>query len=229
MARGAKRARTLLVISLIAVAIASCSPLASKGTMPPPGPNGVVDASAAPDFIAVAGRDAGIAGYARKEDVLAPGDAPFPVFGDDLRTIVGQMVPGKGFVPAGVDPATVPTRPVGAAPSGQARTGNSTVVLYVRIDSKAQIHEAVLTGGEITDGADFRGETVGAACSSMAAGSRLVLLDRTLSRHGAQVVRQMYVAGSEPVVASLWITIAKDGTVDHGTGIPDWWAGVPAC
>jgi hypothetical protein len=34
----------------------ACAPLPSKGTMPPPGPNGVEDASAMPDFIAVAGR-----------------------------------------------------------------------------------------------------------------------------------------------------------------------------
>jgi hypothetical protein len=51
-----------------------------------------------PDFIAVAGRDAGIAGYARKEDVLGIGDAPFPVFGDDLRTVVDQTVPGATCV-----------------------------------------------------------------------------------------------------------------------------------
>ena len=85
--------------------------------MPPPGPNGEVDASPAPDFLAVAGRDAGIAGYARREDVLSPGDGPFPVYGDDLRMVVGQMVPNRGFVPAGVDPATIPTFAAEAGPS----------------------------------------------------------------------------------------------------------------
>lgn len=39
------------------------------------------------------------------------------VYGDDLRTVVGQMVPGKGFVPVGVDPATVPTFAVEVGPS----------------------------------------------------------------------------------------------------------------
>lgn len=51
---------TWIVVGLLSGA---CSPFASKGTMPPPGPNGQVDASAAPDFIAVAGEDGGIAGY----------------------------------------------------------------------------------------------------------------------------------------------------------------------
>lgn len=102
---------------VLGVLASGCSPLASKGTMPPPGANGQVDPSSAPDFLAVAGRDAGIAGYARKEDVLGPGDAAFPVYGDDLRTVVGQMVPGKGFVPVGVDPATVLTFAVEVGPS----------------------------------------------------------------------------------------------------------------
>ena len=76
----------------------------------------------------IAGRDAGIAGYARKQDVLGSGAAPFPVFGDDLVTVVGQMVPGKGFIPAGVDPNSVPKIPVVAAPSGQGASDGSKVV-----------------------------------------------------------------------------------------------------
>ncbi len=110
----------ILAIALIGGAVlAACSQVGSKGTMPPFGPNGVLDASAAPDFIAVAGGGPGIAGYARKQDVFSVSSSPFPVFGDDLRTIVGQMVPNKGFVPAGVDPDTVPTIPAVVAPAGE--------------------------------------------------------------------------------------------------------------
>ena len=72
-----------------------------------------------PDFIAVAWSGSGLAGYARKDDVLSALDRPFPVYAEDLRTIVGQMVPGKGFVPAGVDPNAVPDTPVMVGPVDQ--------------------------------------------------------------------------------------------------------------
>ncbi len=206
--------------------LVGCSPLASKGTLPPPGPNGAVDPSSTPDFLAVAS-DRGIAGYAHKEDVLGAGDVPFPVYGDDLRTVVGQMVPGKGFIPAGVDPDTVPRFPVVAGASGLDQPNGSKVVLYVRNDSLTEIHDAVLVGGQIKDSGGFWGQNMGAACYSMPVGSRLVLLDRSATQPGASVVRELYTRGSEPEPASLWITIAKDGSIQQGAGAPAWW-GAPA-
>lgn len=220
----------MLMVSLVVGAIlAACSPFASKGTMPPPGPNGDVEASSAPDFIAVVGRDAGIADYARKEDVLSPGDAPFPVYGDDLRTVVGQMVPGKGFIPAGVDPNTVPKIPVVVAPSVQDQPDGSKVVLYVRNDSPTEVRDAVLVEGRITDSGGYWGQNMGVGCYSMPVGSRLVLLDRSASQPGAAVVREIYTRGGEPEVPSLWILISTDGTVQQGTGVPDWWGPPQSC
>jgi hypothetical protein len=189
----------MLAIALAGGAVlAACSPFPSKGTVPPPGPNGQVDASSAPDFLAVAGRDAGIAGYARKEDVLGSGDAPFPVYGDDLRTILGRMVPGKGFIAAGVDPNTVPNIPVVVAPSGQGQPDGSKVVLYVKNDSRTEINDAVLVGGQVTNGGGFWGQNMGVSCYSMPVGSRLVLLDRSATEPGAIVLREVYVRGAEP-------------------------------
>ncbi len=205
------------------------SPFASKGTLPPPGPNGQVDPSSAPDFLAVAGRDGGIAGYARKEDVLAPGDVPFPVYGENLSTVIGQMVPGRGFVPAGVDPATVPTFAVEVGPSGQEQPDANKVVLYVRNDSLIEIHDAVLAGGQITDSGGYWGQNMGVGCYSMPVGSRLVLLDRSASQPGASVVREIYTRHGEPEPPSLWITIARDGSVQQGTGVPAWWGAPQAC
>lgn len=220
----------ILVIALIGgAALAACSPFASKGTMSPPGPNGAVDASSAPDFIAVAGRDAAIAGYARKQDVLGPGDAPFPVFGDDLRTVVGQMVPGKGFIPAGVDPNTVPKIPVVVGPAGQGQSDGSKVVLYAQNDSPTEIYDAVLVGGQVTNGGGFWGQNMGVACYSMPVGSRLVLLDRSATEPGASVLREIYTRGGEQVGPSLWIVISKDGTISQGTGVPDWWGAPQSC
>lgn len=105
---------------LVAVSAMGCSPLATKGTMPPPGPNGQLEVSLAPDFIAVAGRDGGIAGDVPKaylfpeptSTVGRPDLPPYPVYAEDLRTLVGHMVAGKGFVPLGVDSAAIPNIPV---------------------------------------------------------------------------------------------------------------------
>jgi hypothetical protein len=197
--------------------------------MPPPGGNGAVDASSAPDFVSIAGRDAGIAGYARKQDVLGPGAAPFPVFGDDLVTVVGQMVPGKGFIPAGVDPTTVPKVPVVAGPSGQDQADGSKVGLYVRNDASTEINNAVLVGGKIIDSGGFWGQNIGAGCYSMPVGSRLVLLDRSATEPGASVLRDIYTRGDEELGPSLWIVISKDGTIGQGTGVPAWWGEPESC
>lgn len=113
---------SVLVVALIA---AGCGPLGTKGTMPPPGPDGEVNRDVIPDFIAVAAQDGGIAGYVSKEYVFPeptkaigrPGEVDWPVYADDLRTLVGHMVAGKGFVPLGVDPESVPERPVQVGPS----------------------------------------------------------------------------------------------------------------
>jgi hypothetical protein len=218
-----------VVVAAIAATslLAACSPLASKGTLPPPGPDGAVDASSAPDFLAVAGRDGGIAGYARKEDVLGGRNAAFPVYGEDLRSVVGQMVPGKGFIAAGVDPETVPDIPVVAEASGIDQPNGPKVVLYVRNDSLTQIHDAVLVDGQVTDGGGFWGQNMGVACFSMPFGARLVLLDRSAAEAGAVVVRELYTRGSEPEPTPLWITVAKDGSLQQGVGVPAWW-GAPA-
>jgi hypothetical protein len=225
-----RSANAILVGAFIwAAVLAACSPFATKGTMPPQGPNGAVDASSAPDFVSVAGRDASIAGYARKQDVLGPGAAPFPVFDDDLVTVVGQMVPGKGFIPAGVDPNTVAKIPVVAGPSGQDHADGSKVVLYVRNDASTEINNAVLVGGKIKDSGGFWGQNIGVGCYSMPVGSRLVLLDRSATEPGASVLRDIYTRGDEELGPSLWIVMSKDGTIGQGTGVPAWWGEPESC
>src|SRR6266566_9690123 len=185
-----------LAAVLAAAGLAACSPFATKGTMPPPGPNGQVDAKSAPDFISVAGRDGSVVGYVRKELVLSaddtggPGDEAWPVYGEDLYTVVGQMVPGKGFVPAGVDPATVPDIPVRVAPaSGPPGEGSGQVVLYVRNDAAALASIAVQEAGQLAQGTGFWGSNMGVGCYSMSPGSRLVLLDRSPAEASASVLR----------------------------------------
>lgn len=215
---------------VLVVLVAACSPFLSKGTLPPPGPNGQIDPSSAPDFLAVAGRDGGIAGYARTADVLGPGDTEFPVFGPDLRTVVGRMIPRRGFVPTGVDPASVPTFAVvtspSAAPAGEA---NGQVVLYVRNDVAKQAWVTVEVGGQRWDSTGFWGQNTAVGCYAMPAGSRLVLLDRSPTELGASIVRAIYVRGSESEPPSLWLAIERDGSVQQGVGVPEWWGAPQSC
>lgn len=221
---------TLVVALLASVMASACTPAASKGTMPPPGPDGIVDASAAPDFVAVAGRNGGIAGYARKEDVLGPRAAAVPVYGDDLRTVIGQMVPGRGFVPTGIDPSTVPTLAVQVAPSGApSGTSNGQIVVYVRNDAVTQVWVTVLVDGRPWDTTGFWGQNKATGCYSMPAGSRLVMLDRAPEQAGAKVLREIYVRGPETDPPSLWISIGTDGQIQQGTGAPAWWGAPQSC
>lgn len=222
---------------LAAVMLGGCSLLATKGTMPPPGPNGKVDAGAAPDFIAVAWRDDSIVGYVRKEALLPPESAgpgrpsepPWPVYAEDLRTIVGELVPGKGFIPLGVDPAAVPNIPVEQAPSNEpASAGAGQVTLYVSNDGAAEAWLAIVDGGPPMSGTGFPGgSNIGVGCFAMPSGSRLVLLDRAPQQPGAIVVRTIYTRGQELVPPVRSLEIAEDGRVMQGSGVPPWWSSEP--
>ena len=73
-----------------------------------------------PDFISTYGRDGvSIAGYIPKQYLLSGSHAePMPVYGEDLKTLVGYQVAGVGFVPIEEFSATpVPSAPpVDASP-----------------------------------------------------------------------------------------------------------------
>lgn len=218
----------------LAVSLAACLPVSlvgSKGTMPPPGPNGEIDPSAVPDFVGVAGAT-GIAGYVRKEAVLGAADLIWPVYGDDLRTVVGQLVPGRGFVPIGVDPASVPTFNVVVGPAepspGQAA---GTVRVYVRNGATADAWIAVRASGLIQPGAaGFPGSGyVGIACFPVSDGARLVLLDRSAVDPQATPVKLLHIGRTSLEPVSLWLDVHANGTADTGTGLPDWWPGDSPC
>ncbi len=224
-------------ISRVAVAaaflVAACNVLApagTKGTMPPPGANGAVDPSAVPDFVAVAG-PAGIAGYVSKEAVLAPTDRSWPVYGDDLRTIVGQLVPGRGFVPAGVDPGSVPTFRVDVAPVQPGHTASQGVVhVYVRNGASVDVWIAVVTLGQVQPGgAGFPGSGyIGIACLQVPEGSQLVILDRPPGELGASARRILKIGGTSSP-DDFWVDVAPNGLLQTGTGTPGWWADEPPC
>jgi hypothetical protein len=197
--------------------------------MPPPGPGGLIDPSSVPDFVAVVGDGPDIVGYARRDDVLGPSDNPFPVFGNDLRTIVGQMVPGKGFVRAGVDPNAVPNIPVVVGPATAPPQNSSNVVLYVRNGSASMINTALIVHGSVTTGAGFWAQYTGAECETMASGDQLALLDRSLTDVSARITRVLYTRGNEPQPPQLWIDVDSAGTVAQGVGVPPWWGAAQSC
>jgi hypothetical protein len=126
----------ILVMAAAAIGVTS---VAAGGSAPTKGaipheafkPDGI-DLSLAPDFVQAVGRNGDVVGYIPKEYFVTQTgpvtDAPLgpdgrptsntkPVYGDDLKTLVGHFVPGIGFVPIGTDPRTVPSFVVEAAPA----------------------------------------------------------------------------------------------------------------
>lgn len=101
----------------LAIALAACTPGATKGTLPPADISGEIDAASVPDFIVVWDNVGRMAGYVRKELVLGGIDGDWPVYASDLVSVVGHMVPNKGFVPLGIDSSTVPEMPIDAGSS----------------------------------------------------------------------------------------------------------------
>lgn len=204
--------------------------------MPPPGPNGEIDPSLAPEFIAVAGRDGGIVGYTPKKYLL-PGstttlqpvvDAEIPVFGDDLLTPIGHLVPGKGFVPQGVDPGTIPNIPVQVRPSFATPSGEpKSLTMYVRSAAAGTVWFAEGLDGVIVSaqGGYFHG--LGVGCTVLTAGSQLVMVDRPPMDPGSRTLRVIYQAARASETPTLWVDIGNDGAVSQGQGVPSWWPGPP--
>jgi hypothetical protein len=229
-------ASTIFVVCawfVVALSAVGCSPPGSKGTMPPPGPNGQVDASSAPDFIAVAGRDGGIVGYVPKGYLFpAPRttvgqqvEPEWPVFAEDLRTLIGHMVPGKGFVALGVDPRTVPNVPVQQGPSfGAPSAESASLTLYVR-NAVTQMAWFAVAGNSV--GAQGYGEGMGIGCVNVGIGGQVVMVDRPPQDAGARTLRLIYRRGQATDQPTMWVDISADGAVTQGEGVPPWWSGAP--
>lgn len=223
------RLATRAFIVLAAALVAACAAIpATKGTMPPPDANGWVDPSLVPDFVMVAGPDGNTVGYAKKEAVFDLRRA-WPVYGDDLRTIVGQLVPGLGFVPSGVDPDSITPPPASLGPiDGRPVAPYPGVVVYVRNDSARDAWVAVLDGGGYRPGAGgFRGGSVGSACFDAPAGSRVVLLSGAPWEPGIIAVVTVFESGVEEAGANRFVVIGPDDSVSVGRDVPPWWTSDP--
>lgn len=113
------RRAQLLLAALVATAALAAFGVSSimagptRGPIPAEAiePGGQIDQTKVPDFIPALGRDGEEVGWVSK-DLAVPADqsldrSVIPVFADDLKSVVGHMVAGRGFVPLGVDPNTV--------------------------------------------------------------------------------------------------------------------------
>lgn len=92
--------------------------------------NGTLDTKHAPDFISVSA-DGKIIGYMPKDYVLpSPPGTPAnalptqvaPVYGPDLKKLVGHMYPGVGFVPLGKSWQSMPCLPESSTENGTTST-----------------------------------------------------------------------------------------------------------
>lgn len=119
----------LTVSALVAGTALAGARAPTKGIIPPEAFRaGTTDLALVPDYVVALGRDGNAVGYVQREaalglapnsvDALGRPMAPtIPVYGEDLVTIVGYMVPDRGFVPLGTDPASVPRFQVELAPA----------------------------------------------------------------------------------------------------------------
>jgi hypothetical protein len=107
----------------------------TKGTIPP-STDGTIDTKKVPDFISALGRDGEIVGYIPRayllprlpnQPVNSELGAIAPVYAGNLKTLVGHMYPGVGFVALGSSPVSQPCTPIttfGKTAGGQVTTGS---------------------------------------------------------------------------------------------------------
>ena len=118
-----------ITLLLVVMAVSAAAPdilELTKGPIPDDAVrNGEFNKALIPDFIPALDRNGDVAGYVARDLVIsdgAPAEAPVPVFAADLKSLVGYMYPGRGFVPLGQSPDSVPLIPAtvgGNAPPGE--------------------------------------------------------------------------------------------------------------
>jgi len=233
--------RGIVAVAIFAVLVATTTAgsLPTKGPIPPQAfrLDGPLDPSLLPDFVPAQGRDGQIAGYVPKAYLLGspgignttggPTGDVAPVFAADLRTLVGHMVPDKGFVPLGVDPASVPTIPVQQGPAVAAPAGPPTsLTLYVRTAAARTAWFGVVPASDMV-GAVGATIPVLVACLDVPVDGQAVMFDRPPQDAGAITLRVIYHRAQASAPPTLWVDIASDGTVRQGTGVPPWWTTAP--
>ncbi len=117
-------------LSVVVTGAAAANRTLTKGSIPDAAfqAGAGLDARLVPDFVSASDQSGNIVGYVPKAYLTGqaglvlsqgrPASPNIPVYAADLKTLVGYMVPGKGFVPLGVDPGSIPAIPVQEGPAG---------------------------------------------------------------------------------------------------------------
>jgi hypothetical protein len=190
--------------------------------MPPEGPDGIVSPSSIPDFIAVAGRDGDVAGYVPSRYLIDPTlEGNIPVYGPDLATLVGYMVPDQGFVPLSAEPSDLRTPDTTAeAASPGIDESDRQLTVFVRNQDDAQRWVATVRGNEIGEIQSYSsGVWVGCLRSDL--GTRLVWLSGPPDSPNVHASQTVYTQASGPP-GDVWLDFEADRTA-FGSGVPDWW------
>lgn len=125
-----KYGKTLIAMAMVVASIGSIATIRSSLDVafvsdPPPtmgripddayADDGMLIRERVPDYVAVWNRSGTeIAGYVSKEEAFPPPssdwdgtDAPLTVYDGTLKSVVGHMYPGRGFIAIGEDPGSV--------------------------------------------------------------------------------------------------------------------------
>jgi hypothetical protein len=225
----------ILIVEAIAWRQPTKGPI-PDGATPPEG--GTINDALVPDFVSVWSSDgATVAGYAPKEYLLHPSvgpgnppqPEPVPVYGEDLTTLIGHMVPGAGFVALGA--TAVPARPsvsVGpsVAPSAPSSTPPATAsaepALSAMVDC-GRISDAACAQAIALARAGHEAEVVGA--------TRVVVDDECAPE---VICDRMYPFDSIVVFVTAgadttgWYVFHVFGLGDVPTGSEPWQGEIPA-
>lgn len=221
---GGQAIRRVIVLAITCGLALGCRSGPTVGTMPPPGPDGVVSASAIPDYVAVAGPNGGIAGYVESRFLTGPPtSARIPVFARDLTTLVGYMWPGIGFIALNADPSGVRTPVSTAAAATFVPSGGHAATLTVFVRNAGAIDRwiATIVNGQIAEAQGYSG-VPGVGCLASPIGTQLVVLSGSPGADGTHPIGTIRIqSNSQPT--TLWIDFTAPGPFSFGPGVPDWW------
>lgn len=140
----------------------------TKGPVPSP-TNGHIPSSKVPDFVSVDGHSGTVVGYTPRTYVAPrPGhrleSGVAPVYASNLKTLIGHLYPGVGYVPLGTNPATLSCVPEATVSNGTTSTvpcpsstsalpdviGMSTPAGVVKLQQSAGVSVTVQNGPSAT-------------------------------------------------------------------------------
>ena len=138
-------------------------------------------------LVAVAG-ETGVVGFARRDDVLGSGDAPFPSTARTFGPSLEPWCPVAGSCRSALTPEPCQRSRLWSRLRRRPRAPTGRVTLYVRNDASEVMWVAI--DGQAIGSIGFLAQNLGVGCLEMAAGSSLVVMDRSPAAAGARSHRR---------------------------------------